>query len=101
MTTPIDNARRVPLAGRVNRNAGFRIGQTVDDSSEAGSVATAVAKPVAAAGKKVVLPADPQAQQAIVDEACREQLNQLVSELNLCRRYYETTFPNKPVDRLV
>lgn len=33
--------------------------------------------------------------------ACRELLNKLVTELELCRRYYEATFANKPVDRLV
>ena len=36
-----------------------------------------------------------------VEDACREPLNRLVDELELCRRYYETTFQNKPVDRLV
>lgn len=36
-----------------------------------------------------------------VDQACREPLTKLVEELDLCRRYYEATFPNKPVDRLI
>jgi type IV pilus assembly protein PilM len=42
------------------------------------------------------------AQQArIVDQACLEPLSKLISELDLCRRYYESTFPSRPVDRLV
>jgi Tfp pilus assembly PilM family ATPase len=36
-----------------------------------------------------------------VDQACREPMGRLVEELALCRRYYEATFPNQPVERLV
>jgi type IV pilus assembly protein PilM len=36
-----------------------------------------------------------------IEQASREPLNKLVQELDLCRRYYEATFPNKPVDRLL
>jgi len=36
-----------------------------------------------------------------VDEACAPLLAKLVDELQLCRRSYESTFPNKPVDRLI
>ncbi|MEO6434350.1 MAG: pilus assembly protein PilM [Tepidisphaeraceae bacterium] len=36
-----------------------------------------------------------------VEIACREPLNRLVEELELCRRYYETTFQGRPVDRLI
>ena len=42
--------------------------------------------------------ADPAAQ---VAKACREPLGRLIEELNLCRRYYEATFPDKPIDRLI
>ena len=38
---------------------------------------------------------------ATVMEACHEPLTQMVTELNLCRRYFESTFPNLPVDRLI
>jgi type IV pilus assembly protein PilM len=34
-------------------------------------------------------------------EASRESIEKLVEELSLCRRYYEATFPNQPVKRLV
>jgi type IV pilus assembly protein PilM len=36
-----------------------------------------------------------------VETACRESLNRLIEELELCRRYYETTFPDKPIGRLI
>jgi type IV pilus assembly protein PilM len=36
-----------------------------------------------------------------VEQACREPLSRLVEELALCRRYYEATFPNQPVERLM
>ena len=36
-----------------------------------------------------------------IDQACREPLAKLIEELSLCRRYYEATFPNQPVQRLL
>ena len=36
-----------------------------------------------------------------VNSACREPLHRMIEELNLCRRYYESTFPDKPIDRLI
>ncbi|HEX2970774.1 MAG TPA: pilus assembly protein PilM, partial [Tepidisphaeraceae bacterium] len=35
------------------------------------------------------------------EQACREPLNKLVTELDLCRRYYESTFANQPLNRLI
>ena len=46
-------------------------------------------------------PASPAHQAALVEQASREPLDRLVQELDLCRRYYESTFPNRPVDRLI
>lgn len=40
-------------------------------------------------------------QAVAVGEACGEPLRKLVEELGLCRRYYEATFPNRPIDRLI
>lgn len=40
-------------------------------------------------------------QAGAVERACAEPLGKLVDELDLCRRYYEATFPNKPVERLI
>ena len=66
-------------------------------SPEQGAVATATA-PAARA-----TPAEEQlAQQARrVEDACREPLGRLIEELELCRRYQEATFPQKPVGRLI
>ena len=36
-----------------------------------------------------------------VERIMGELAQKIVGELDLCRRYYEATFPNKPVDRLV
>ncbi len=36
-----------------------------------------------------------------VEQACAQTRDQLIEELNLCRRYYEATFPDRPVDRLI
>ena len=36
-----------------------------------------------------------------VEQACREPLGRLIEELELCRRYHDTTFPNQPVGRLI
>ena len=41
------------------------------------------------------------AQARQVDQACREPLHRLIEELELCRRYYETTFQDRPVSRLI
>jgi type IV pilus assembly protein PilM len=36
-----------------------------------------------------------------VETACQSVVDQLVGELDLCRRYYEATFANAPVERLI
>jgi type IV pilus assembly protein PilM len=63
----------------------------------AAGTATAVVEPAQA----TPAPAGELTQARIVEEACREPLDRLIDELNMCRRYYEATFPNRPVDRLV
>jgi len=40
-------------------------------------------------------------QAKLVDAACKDPLSRLIDELELCRRYYESTFPKTPIDRLV
>jgi len=47
------------------------------------------------------LPADPAEQIVLVEEALHEPLGRLIDELGLCRRYYEATFQNKPVEKLI
>lgn len=36
-----------------------------------------------------------------VEQACGDVITRLVDELTLCRRYHESTFPGKPVQRLI
>jgi type IV pilus assembly protein PilM len=68
----------------------------LDAGLQANARMTQPAAPVAPA------PVDPlTAQAGIVEQACAEPIRKLVEELDLCRRYYESTFPNKPVDRLI
>jgi type IV pilus assembly protein PilM len=82
---------------RVNRNSKFRDGTDDAELKEEDGVATMVTdRPAGRA-----LPSDPQAQHALVAEACRAPLDQLAGELDLCRQYYEQTFPSKPVNRLI
>jgi type IV pilus assembly protein PilM len=67
-----------------------------------GGVATITA-PAAAAPRspKGKLPIDPAEQIVLVEEATHEPLVRLIEELGLCRRYYEATFQNKPVEKLI
>jgi len=44
---------------------------------------------------------DPNSQQQRIEAACAKSLEKLACELDLCRRYYEATFPAAPVDRLI
>ena len=41
------------------------------------------------------------AERGLIDDACKDPLDRLVTELELCRRYHEATFPNRPIDRIV
>jgi type IV pilus assembly protein PilM len=61
------------------------------------------AEKTAPAADEALAGVDPElARQArLVEIACRDPLNRLVEELELCRRYYETTFQGRPIDRLV
>lgn len=44
---------------------------------------------------------DPATQAAHAERAVSGPLGKLIEELELCRRYYEATFPSRPVDRLI
>jgi type IV pilus assembly protein PilM len=70
-----------------------------------GSTATAPA-PAAIAHAQHAVPADPVSAELLekarqVEHACREPLSKLTEELDLCRRYHESTFSTRPIDRLV
>jgi len=59
------------------------------------------AQPRVAAPAPGDLGSDLQEQARLVEQACAEPLAKLIEELDLCRRYHESTFTTKPVDRLV
>jgi type IV pilus assembly protein PilM len=60
------------------------------------------AAPAEAIAPRPETPEDELARQAKrVEQACADLLRRLVEELELCRRYYETTFPQRPVERLI
>jgi type IV pilus assembly protein PilM len=65
------------------------------------TTSTTIAPPAAPRAARGKLPTDPAEQIVLVEEAIHEPLVRLIDELGLCRRYYETTFQNKPVDKLV
>jgi type IV pilus assembly protein PilM len=59
----------------------------------------APAAPAAAAPPAAVPPEE--AKSVAVRNALRDPLNKLIDELDLCRRYYEATFTDRPVDRVI
>jgi type IV pilus assembly protein PilM len=65
----------------------------------AAAVAAVVAEAAAANAPGIDPVLAKQAKQ--VEAACKDPLNRLVEELELCRRYYETTFQDKPLQRLI
>ena len=77
------------------------LGAALQAKAPAASPQTPAALP--AEGKpQAVLASDPLAAQARqVEQACHEPLTRLIEELDLCRRYYEATFQNRSVDRLI
>jgi Tfp pilus assembly PilM family ATPase len=79
-----------------------RRASTIDGGGSV-AVATPPAAPATSAPKpaKGKLPADPAEQIVLVEEALHEPLGRLIDELGLCRRYYEATFQNKPVEKLI
>jgi type IV pilus assembly protein PilM len=88
-------------------NASLAAAEKDRRSSAMGGGGVAIARPAAPAvvpskpGKGPKLPADPAEQAVLVEEALHEPLGRLIDELGLCRRYYEATFQNKPVEKLI
>jgi type IV pilus assembly protein PilM len=72
------------------------------DARRAAPAAGGAARPARAEHNAAAVQANDAQQQVLrIEQACRDPLNKLIHELEGCRRYYEATFPNKPVDRLV
>jgi len=81
-------------------SAGQKQATPAPTSAAAPQPAPAVAEPIA---PRPAEPAGdvPTTDRQRVEQACREPLTRLIEELALCRRYYEATFPNQPVQRLI
>ncbi len=85
-------------------NAGLSAARANETVKELPAVdSTEVCNPIALAS--FANPNDPAVQERNdarkVDQACRDLLNRLIEEIELCRRYFEGTFPNKPIERLI
>lgn len=88
------------LGAGIQQSQNRRITDSPDNPSDNGQSVATLATPEPAIDPAEVAPTRPD-QAATVEQACREPLRKLIEELDLCRRYYESTFPSKPVDRLI
>ena len=95
-----------PAASEENSFALLNVAAPSPAKSQPAAVATAPAPEAVSVrfGEEAPAPA-PKAvdstERGRVLDATREAVEKLVEELALCRRYYEATFPNQPVKRLV
>lgn len=83
-------ALKVPVHEARNRR--IELASIVESDSRGDSAANA--NDDATAAKRM-------AERGVIEEACREPFERLMTELELCRRYHEATFPNRPIDRVV
>jgi Tfp pilus assembly PilM family ATPase len=79
------------------------LGAAMAASAGKSSTATATARAHAPAAAPVAYEGGGELQEKArqVEQTLREPLAKLTEELDLCRRYHETTFHSKPLDRLV
>jgi type IV pilus assembly protein PilM len=70
-------------------------------ASSGGAATLEYGQPKTAVRDHVIASDLPLDQTRRVEQACGATRDQLIEELNLCRRYYEATFPDRPVDRLI
>ena len=107
-----EQGRQAPVAAPARRSADPQtleqafplLGAAMAASAKGGTAtaaAPAAARPAAAPHPAYEGGGDLADKARLVDQALREPLAKLVEELDLCRRYHETTFHSKPLDRLV
>jgi type IV pilus assembly protein PilM len=53
------------------------------------------------ASERPAAPAKPTSLARPIDQLCHDAAMKLVDELNFCRRYYESVFPSKPLQKLI
>lgn len=95
-----------PLLGAAMAASAKNSGTAAAAAAAAAPTAEATASATAPAPAAVSVPVDGatvelQEKARLVEAAVRDPLAKLVEELDLCRRYHESTFHSKPVDRLV
>lgn len=83
-------ALKVPVHEARSRR--MELAEMQDADPKSGSVVDPISDPMTA--KRM-------AERGVIEEACRDPLGRLITELELCRRYHEATFPNRPIDRVV
>ena len=97
-------AAAAPVQPAASEENSFALLSVTAPAAEKSPVATAAGPLPVRFGEEVPEPAGssvPAGQRRQILEAYREPVEKLVEELSLCRRYYEATFPNQPVKRLV
>lgn len=100
--TPAAPPRSAEPAKVEDEDNGFALLQAGLRASERKNESTAPAAAPSDRSPLYVPPApQPPAQHEAAIAACIEPMNKLVHELDLCRRYHESTFPNKPIGRLI
>lgn len=83
-------ALKVPVHEARSRR--IALAATLDNDPKSGTPVDPISDPMMA--KRM-------AERGLIGDACKDPLDRLVTELELCRRYHEATFPNRPIDRIV
>ena len=74
------------------RKRRIQLAETSGNDPKSGTAVDVISEPLTA--KRM-------AERGLINEACKDPLDRLVTELELCRNYHEATFPNRPIDRIV
>jgi Tfp pilus assembly PilM family ATPase len=81
--------------------AGLSAAEKRRENASGGAAVIEASAPIATTTMRTTTASSAEPESVRVEAACREPLARLVEELGLCRRYYESCFPSKPVDRIV
>lgn len=83
-------ALKVPVHEARSRR--IQLAEMQDSDPKSGTIVEEITDPMTA--KRM-------AERGVIEESCRDPLDRLMTELELCRRYHEATFPQNPIDRIV
>jgi type IV pilus assembly protein PilM len=99
-----DEMKILPEEARLLRLKTARIAETAKESPEPAEQNADQSFALLNAGLKrsaEIQTAPQETESRRIEQAAMEPVNRLSDELDLCRRYYEATFANHPVDRLI